>query len=434
VCIDFDLRYTYWEKTERIIEHDVHSYYGYLPALFIFNDIKLEKDPYQYGENLFYFWPVINESGKSYFKMTCGQAILYSPFFFAAHLYAINSDYPATGFSPPYVIFLLIGAIFYLIIGLYVVKEILMICGFSDTIISLVILILGLGTNLFCYSTNSAAMPHLSGFALFALFVFYTIKWHKIPQIKYTIALGLLLGIISLVRPSNIILLLFFVFYGIKNWSDLKLKLFKHNYLIIFSLCVFIVWIPQFIYWKLTTGEYITYSYQDEGFFYLSPKILSGLFSFRKGWLVYTPLMIMALAGIYFLNKDEKTIAMRLPILVFLIVNIYIVFSWWCWWYGGSFGQRSLIESYAMLAIPLAAFIRFIMIQKLILKTTALIIILFFIFLNLFQTHQFEQKILHWDGMTRNLYFRQFLRMRKIDNYDKYINWIDYNEAKQGNR
>ncbi len=42
-CLAIDFSLKNWEEEERVIEWDVHSYYEYLPALFIYDDIKFEK-------------------------------------------------------------------------------------------------------------------------------------------------------------------------------------------------------------------------------------------------------------------------------------------------------------------------------------------------------------------------------------------------------
>jgi hypothetical protein len=193
----------------------------------------------------------------------------------------------------------------------------------------------------------------------------------------------------------------------------------------------FLVWIPQFLYWKEVTGNYLFYSYTDEGFFFNHPRILEGLFSFRKGWLLYTPMMAFPLIGLFFRKPELK--GLRFPLFLFTALNIYIIFSWWCWWYGGTFGQRGLVESYALLAIPFASVIKSMSEQKLGLKIVFTVVCLFFIWLNIFQMYQYEKLTLHWDGMTKELYFKQFGKMDKIPNYDKYVSLPNNVEAKKGN-
>jgi len=60
--IDFDLKL--WEKQDRVIEHDVHWYYSYLPSTFIYDDLKQEKSDYRFDDNYYLFWPLFTEDGK----------------------------------------------------------------------------------------------------------------------------------------------------------------------------------------------------------------------------------------------------------------------------------------------------------------------------------------------------------------------------------
>lgn len=433
-CFAIDLSLKNWEKQDRVIEWDVHWYYGYLPAAFIYNDITISKSDYKFGDHYYLIWPVFTEDGKKVIKTTMGLAMLYAPFFFVAHTYALLSDYPPNGFSEPYKVFLLLSAIFYLLIGLDFLKKTLRHFKFRDATIAITILLIGLGTNLLCYASQSAPMSHVYNFCLFSIFIYYTIKWYELPNIKNTLIIGFVIGLIALIRPSNLVLALFFILYGISNISDFKYRFlfFKKKFplLLLMALPFLLVWIPQFIYWKIATGHFICYSYGDERFFFNRPQIINGLFSFRKGWLTYTPMMSFALIGIFFLKDNLKKI--QFGIILFLTVNIYVIFSWWCWWYGGTYGQRSMIESYALLAIPLASFIKTVSEKKWYVNALFYSIAIFFIWLNIFQTYQFENFSLHWEAMSKELYFKQFGKLDKIKDYDKYLSFPDYEDAKTG--
>ncbi len=441
LLVDFSLKL--WEEEERVIEWDVHSYYEYLPAYFIFDDIKFEKSDYRIGDHRHLFWPVYTDDGRKVIKMTMGTSYFYAPFFFVAHAYASVTNYAEDGFSEPYKLLLLLSTIFYLIIGLDFVRKILLRLNFSDAVIGITILLLGLGTNILCYASQSAPMSHIYSFCLFAAFIFYTIKWYEKPNWKLAILLGILFGWITLIRPTNSVIGIFFMLYGTSNLQELKnrISFFLKQWpsLILITIFSFLMLIPQLLYWKHVTGGYISYSYGEEGFFFSHPRILEGLFSWRKGWLVYTPLMAFALIGIFFLKDELKKF--KAAIIVFMLCNIYIIFSWWCWWYGGTLGQRSLIESYALLSIPLAAIIQKVQSST---RPATLpfwgrwrgwlfcFVAVFFIWLNIFQTYQFEFHALHHDGMNKELYFKQFGKMGRIQGFDNMVHWPSYAEAVKG--
>ena len=67
VCLSIDLSFKNWEKQDRVIEWDVHSYYAYLPAFFIYDDIHLEKSDYKFDDDYYLFWPSYTEDGRKIF-------------------------------------------------------------------------------------------------------------------------------------------------------------------------------------------------------------------------------------------------------------------------------------------------------------------------------------------------------------------------------
>lgn len=421
-----------WKKEKGVIYYDVISYYAYLPAAFIHNDLTLSfLDAYK-GDYKLLFWPLKTKDNKRVMKMSLGLSIMYAPFFFIAHIAANALGYIPDGFSPPYKIALLIGALFYLSIGLLFLRKFL-IKFYSENIIAITLTVLVAGTNLYYYSSFEGAMPHVFNFSLFALFLFFTDKWHERPNLKNSLAIGLISGLISVIRPTNIVIVLFFILYQCNSFSDIRTKFvfFIHHYKKIILIAVFsvAVWAPQFAYWKIATGHWIYYSYQEEGFYFLNPHIIDGLFGFRKGVIIYTPLMLLAFIGLFLLKRNSK---FRLPVSVFIIINTYIILSWWCWWYGGSLGNRAFIESYAIMAIPLAAFIKWMLKQKQILKFSLICILIIASLIGTFHTVQYHYGAIHWDSMTKAAYFDSFGNIRPSGKFQSLIKAPNYKNAKKG--
>jgi hypothetical protein len=431
-CLLVDMDFKNWREPERVIENDVHNYYGYLPAYFIFDDLKVEKSDYKYSDSSYWFWMKHYSNGTKDFGETYGVAALYAPFFGVGHLCAKWFDYPMTGFSDPYKFFLLLSSLFFLFVGLFYVRKMLLTLDFSDTITSATVLLLGLGTNLFCYSSQSGPYPHVYSFALIALFSYCTIRWHEDRNWKYMIGLSVSFGFISLISLSNIIIILFFVLYNIKNMRELNEKKIPLYQVLFFITVLILVWIPQWKYWKLATGSYFGAPDHSERYYFTDPEFINGLFSFRKGWLVYTPLMSLVFIGLLMLRKKMESLF--LSVTVYFIITLFIVFSWWSWWYGGSYGQRALIDSYAVFAIPVAMVIRDVMLFAKPAKALLLTLFLFCIWLNIFQTYQYENQVLHYSGMTSELYFRQFGKFDKVEGFDSLLDLPDENSARNGDR
>jgi hypothetical protein len=430
-----DIHLSDYNNRKKIIEGDVLHYYAYLPALLVYNDLKLEfvaKAPGKFSDR---FWPVVAPNGKYVIMTTMGMSVMYAPFIIPTHYFLKITGQEAEGYSKPYKIALLISAIFYVCLALFLIRKILL-EYFSDTVTTLVLLSLALGTNLIHYATREAAFSHAYSFFLITLFLFSTVKYYKKPGFTNAIMLGLSAGMIVLVRPTNIIVFIILPLWGIASWSEFKARwsfLLSHwKHITVFALIVILTWVPQFLYWKMTTGEYFFNGYGDGGkFFFNNPQFANILFSYRKGWLIYTPLMLLTILGFINLYKTNKGIFY--PVLVYFILNTYVLSSWWLWWYGGSYGNRAFIDMYGVLSFPLAAFFTFFLTRKiLILKIIPFLLSLVFIAHNLFQLEQYQNGAIHFASMTKEAYWDSFGNLKPSHEFKDLLVFPDYKAAKVG--
>lgn len=419
-------------RSSGYIQWDVISYYTYLPATFIYKDLSLEfvdALPKDFEGSI---WRIHTDNGKFTLKYPIGTAIMILPFFSMAHTISNLAGIEASGYSWPYHFFILIAALFYLLAALLYLRRVLL-RYFSELTVMLCLVILALGTNIFYYATEEPGMSHIYSFFLFSAFIFHYTRFFKGEKWIDTLLSGLISGLIVLVRPSNGILLLCFILlyrghFRIKDWLNYLWRK-RFRLLVMFTIGLCIVFL-QFMYWKFSTGNWIYYSYGEERFYFLNPHIIEGLFSYRKGWLLYTPLMTLAIFGFLFLKK--KSPDLFYPILVYTVLNIYIVFSWWCWWYGGSFSARALLESYALLSFPLAATIERLWNSGKLVKIISSVIFIFFIYLNMFQSRQYRISLLHYESTSKELYWAVFLSNERPGNYEELLDPIDTEKAFRG--
>lgn len=88
-----DFQQSLWENPNYVIVSDVVSYYAYLPAIFIYNDVSLsfiDKDPVKFKDK---FWPKKTPTGGKVIVYSSGMALLYTPFFIMAHFLAPYLNY-----------------------------------------------------------------------------------------------------------------------------------------------------------------------------------------------------------------------------------------------------------------------------------------------------------------------------------------------------
>ncbi|MDP2723124.1 MAG: hypothetical protein Q8O72_10225 [Bacteroidales bacterium] len=412
------------------ISWDTFGYYLYLPATFIYHDLGLKDKAVidniidKYHSTSTFYQASHVQNGNWIMKYSMGMAILYSPGFIVGHILAQFMDYPTDGFSKPYQWALIANSILFFFIGLLVLRKILN-RFFTDQITATLLILIFFGTNYFSYSTFSAEMPHNYLFTMYALILWQTILWHENHKRKHIWALAFFIGLATLARPTEIISILIPLLWNITNKETLikKINLIKSfkSQMWQFMVILLLIGSLQVIYWKIYSGHFIYYSYQNpgEGFEFLWPYTLKTLFSFRKGWLIYTPMMIFALWGFIHLYKENRN--KFFSIFIFFIVNLYIVSSWSCWWYAQSMGQRALIQSYAVLAIPFGYFLTSLSKKSAIMKIVMSLIILFFVILNQFQVWQFSKGILSLDRMTMPYYFNTFGKMVHNKAYDSLL-------------
>lgn len=432
ICAWYGKNLDTWGKN-KVIQNDVIMYYAYLPATFIFNDLNFDFTKNLPADFEGQIWLQTTPIGKPILRMTMGMAILWVPFFLMAHALAHILGVSTLGYSWPYSLSIFVATLFYLFVGLYYLRKILL-RYVSEVTTAVTLILVVLATNLMFYVISEPGMTHVYNFALISAFIYFSLKWVEKAELKNTIILGLLAGLIVLIRPVNILVGLFPALIGITSVKQLGSRITGNWKMILVAAgFAFLVFVPQMIYWKAQSGHFLFNSYMDQGkFYFFKPQLINGLFSFRKGWLIYTPIMMLGLAGFFWMGK--RLPELFLPALVFVVMNIYVVFSWWCWWYGGCYGSRPMIDMYGIMALPLAAFLEKIRTGKNWVKVPVTVVLVALLWLNQFQTSQYRTSLLHWDSMTKEAYFGIFGRKSWPEGYDKMIKMPDYEKALKGEK
>lgn len=428
-CIWVNSNVGKWNK-KSVIDWDVTYYYCYLPATFIKKDLSLkfvDENRKYYAEHHQYL-PLELENGNYVIKTSMGMAFMYLPFFTVAHLSAMVFGYETDGFSEPYQMMIQFSGLVYLVIGLFFLRRLLLLY-FSEKVTAVTLLCILFGTNLFYYASVHGAMSHAHTFCLACIFMWYGIKWLIKPGWKTTIIVGLIMGLIVLIRPINILFVLFFVFFGVANLSGIRHRLFlflKHSkFIFLMAVLGILVFLPQMLYWKHFTGHYFFNSYVGERFYFGQPHLAEGLFGFRKGWLLYTPIMIFSLIGMFMLFKTKKEFSW--PVTILFVTYTYVILSWWCWWYGGSYGMRAMIDIYPFLVIGFAVFVNKMISNKAVMSVLGILVLV-----NCFQMYQYRRGVIHYDSMTKEAYIDAIGRVETSPNLKNLISPPDYAKAMKG--
>ncbi|MFT6166297.1 MAG: hypothetical protein ACJAV5_000897 [Vicingaceae bacterium] len=371
---------------------------------------------YQYLVNYFYNETIENQEKNSDFMMEyegrivnkcfVGAALCMTPFYKVAefHSYMVNEKFDP--FSPRTKKWINIGSLVYLFFGLAFICLWLRLLKLKESSIFWSLLGFSLGSNLFLYAVLSPSMTHVYSFFAVSTFFFFSTHYFSNKKTSSFILASFFLGLIVVIRPINgvVILLLPLLSNGSKEMiSTLRtLQLKRWAIAVIFGLIPIVI---QFYLWYLQTNHWLVWSYGEEGFNWSNPQVMEVLFGFRKGWFVYTPIAALSLFALPRLYKRSK--ASFVSVLLFLVTLIYIVSSWWNWYYGSSFGQRSFVDFYAIIALLLAILIDSFY-DKRLMGVLLKMLLVSLIGLNLFQSFQYKENIISsWD-MTARKYVATF--------------------------
>lgn len=403
-------------KSKDTFYGDAFGYYLYLPSTFIYHNLKTAGETPTQNLNYAATWMfnqikyMKNEKGYYLNQYTYGVALMELPFFLIAHGFEKLNGGPADGYSDTYNILIKTATLLYAILGLLILFEILS-YHFSSLLSLLGTLAIFLCTNLFWFSIFQAGMAHVPLFFLYALLVLLTIKVHQRPRLYLFLSLGFTAGIITLIRPTDIICLLIPLLYNVYNRETIRQKIAfvkeQKVKIVCLSLLFILPIVPQLFYWKAITGSYVCYSYGSQSFNWSDPKIYEGLFGFSNGWIPYSPIMIFSLIG---LLCYKTLIKWKWCISILLLVYIYVIYSWYCYNYINGLGSRPMIHLYPLLALSLTAFFRYVSGSRFYIKAAFITVCLFFCVLNFSLSVQKIKGVINSEESNRAFYLQMLFR------------------------
>lgn len=346
-------------RASQPIRSDGFSYYVYLPSWFIYHDTTLTPVARDCcGGDYPAFTAIIRWPGTRRWvdAHPIGVAVMQAPFFLVAHALTRWSNLSPDGFSLYYQHAAGIAGLVWVIAGLWVLRDLLR-RHFSERVTAATLLTMLLATNLYHYATFDSSYSHPYSFFLFAALLNLTDRWHRERE-RRPVALGVVAGLIVLVRHTNVLALVVFLLYGVVDrptlreaWTRLVGR--DRREVATAAAVAAAVVVPQLALYYRATGRLLVSSYGSLGFDFTSPHILGVLFSVQKGLFFWSPILLLAVAGLLVARGTARAFA--LPSLLFLASNTYLVASWWDWQFGASYGHRGFVDSLPMFSIGLAA-------------------------------------------------------------------------------
>jgi hypothetical protein len=352
--------------TPRIYSSDEIQYFAYLRSLWFDHDLSFENEyRYFYDRGIaksdgFHetFLDRTTETGRRINFGTIGCAILWSPFYLAGDVAARATGAPVDGFSKPYVAAVAYGSAVYGFLALVLAILCARRLGLNGFVAALAV---WLGTPLLFYMYVAPPFSHACSAFGVALFTYVWLRIRDTWSTRGLIALGAAGALMAMVREQD----LFFAFGPALDFGLWALGGFsqgpqsqkpKAQSLIARAAAgvgaFAVVFAPQAAVYMTLNGHIGPHASVGHKMNWMAPHVLQVLFSPEHGFIVWTPLALIAIWGLIAMLLPQKQVAVCLLLMVAL--QIYVGGSVESWTVAGAFGQRRFIALTSVMVIGLS--------------------------------------------------------------------------------
>jgi len=396
-----------WHK--KTLSTDGRGYYYYLPTLILNHDFSYQTTKFEcekmYGNEISHHTILKDKEGNHFNKTFPGVAIWQTPGFLVASGISYIAGQPVNGFNKIYMFFIAATGLLALLIGYFFLRKLLISYSINKLYASIIIAAIIYGSNVYYYGLANPSMAHVYSFASISVFLWFCRIYFKQLRKTDLYKAFFMLGLIFLLRPTNVLILLFVPFFAEDKETFIsifrrQLTHYKELFIAV-GIAASMVLILPFL-WKIQTGHWFIWNYANEGFYWGNPKLIQVLFSFRNGLFIWSPILMIALF-MFLLSRIDYW--KKIIFLLFFFVNLYVISAWWTFYYGGGFGHRAWCDFVGVFIIVFALSIDQIKFRK-----TWHVITLVLIGLSIFQGAQLSKGIISNDYMNWEAYKLSFLK------------------------
>lgn len=229
---------------------------------------------------------------------------------------------------------------------------------FSDMATAVALLTITGASNLF-YTVAFTGFRHpVVLFTLYSILIFMTIRYYDNKRKWDLYLLAIITGLLMLFHATGYMSLAFVFLWGVhdrESWR-VHLSMIRQNIrsFAIFLIIVMAVVLVPVLVAGISPGHIPLFGFRLPGTFTLDLRYTSEyLFGPGHGILLYTPFVILPVAGFWFLAENQRPYFYG----VFVFCCLFLVLET-CWnklYMTNVFGQIAFVPLYAMLTIPLAA-------------------------------------------------------------------------------
>ena len=372
--------------TPRVSASDEIEYFAFLRSLWFDHDLSFDNEYRHFYEQgraqssgfRETFLERTTETGLRVNFATIGCAMAWAPFYAAADLSVRAANragfaIPADGYSAPYITAVCLGSAVYgllaLILALRIVRQVGQpAANGSGSWVAQAgpAVIVWAGTPLFFYMYLAPAFSHaVSAFAVAAFVATWLVvrrKWSA----GGVAGLGALAAFMAMVREQD----LFFVIGPAIDgaWTALsRLRARRHNEsvperahvlrtVLVAAATFAVVYAPQAIAYLTLNGRVFPSRLVTRKMNWAAPHALQVLGSPEHGLFIWTPLAVLALAGLVVLAwRAGDTRRLAVCLLLMVAAQVYVAGSVESWTVAGAFGQRRFVGLTVLLVVGLAA-------------------------------------------------------------------------------
>jgi hypothetical protein len=386
--------------TLRLYASDEVQYYSYLRSLWFDRDLSFDNEYRHFYEagvsrsDLFHatFLEPTTDTGLRISFATLGSAVLWAPFYLAADAVARAGGLPADGYSKPYIAAVCLGSAVYGFLALLMSARIARAIagdGLAAAIAAWV------GTPLLFYMYVAPVFAHATSAFAVTLFVVAWLRARRGWAVRDVVLLGAAGALMTMVREQDVFMTLGPVAdYVVKGaggrgqgagpsqdvgvrrkdtggvWGWLAAP--------VAGIAAFaLAYMPQVLAYQTLNGHFGPHKSVSNKMIWTAPHALDVLLSPEHGFFFWTPLAVLAIAGLMWLAiadagrapsaqpadapgsvethhdtpRDRRWLAVCL--LIMFAANVYITGSVDSWSAAGAFGQRRFVNMTPVIVVGL---------------------------------------------------------------------------------
>jgi hypothetical protein len=271
----------------------------------------------------------------------------------------LGGQIPADGFSKPYRMAMAVGTALYGFLALMISFVLARRCV-AERWAFLATLGIWFASSLPVYMYFNPSWSHAHSAFMVALFLWYWIRTRDARTWLQWIVLGAIGGLMMDVYYVSGVLLLLPLLESLKSYWNARKgpgmaatgRLFFGN--VVFAIALVTAFLPTLVTKRIIYGNYAKSGYEHL-WLWTSPYLLKVCFSADHGLFSWTPILIAAVIGLFFLWRYDRELAVY-SILIFAAL-LYTVGCYQDWDGLSSFGNRFFVSLTPIFVLGLAAFL-----------------------------------------------------------------------------